>query len=130
MAAERELTGDFGGQEPGGHAPVANRGRRPGERLIPNRGEFVDALDRLRRGHVIVRISDTAGGCVLDGGIVYSSMTPLLDYALIDEFENPHGFEHARYFRLNSRGHEFAARACAAWKRRPLLERLAIRLIG
>jgi hypothetical protein len=35
-----------------------------------------------------------------------------------------------RYFRLTERGREFAARAVPAWRRRPLLERLATRLLG
>ena len=38
--------------------------------IIANRGEFVDALRALRRGHVLVRASESWGGCSIDGGVV------------------------------------------------------------
>ncbi|MCW5667130.1 MAG: hypothetical protein KIT35_25110 [Piscinibacter sp.] len=98
--------------------------------IIADRGEFIDALRALRRGHVLVHAAETWGGCTIDGGIVRTAFRPLSDYHLIDEYENPQGFEHVRYFRLNARGREFAERACRAWERRPLLERLATRLLG
>ena len=98
--------------------------------IIANRGEFVDALRALKRGHVLVRASESWGGCSIDGGALGVSFRTLADYALIDEFHNPDGFEHIRYFRLNRRGHEFAARALQDWSRRPLVERLAARLLG
>ena len=66
--------------------------------IIPHRGEFVDALRLLRKGHVLVRTSEAAGGCVLDGGIVYHSYPTLKRYGLIDEFDNPHGFPNASYW--------------------------------
>lgn len=98
--------------------------------IIPDRGEFIDVLAALSRGHVLVMVSELSGGCTIDGGLVYRSYEPLVRYGLIDEFHNPRGFESARYFRLTERGREFAARACQAWRRRPLLERIATRLIG
>lgn len=98
--------------------------------IIANRGEFVDALRALRRGHVLVRASESWGGCSIDGGVVGASFRTLADYALIDEYANPDGFEHIHYYRLNQRGREFAERAVQAWERRPLIERLATRLLG
>ena len=98
--------------------------------IIPNRGEFIDALHSLRRGHVLVQVSDVSGGCVLDGAPVYTAHRTLLKYGLLSEFENPHGFPSVQYYRLNERGREFAERACHSWRRRPLLERLAVRLAG
>jgi hypothetical protein len=98
--------------------------------IIPDRGEFIDALRALRRGHVLVHAGEHAGGWVLDGGCIYSAYDPLLRYELVQEYENPHGFEHVHYFRLTERGREFAARAVAAWRARPLLERLLVRLTG
>jgi hypothetical protein len=104
---------------------------RVGQRIIiADRGEFIDALRALRRGHVLVHACDSWGGCTVDGRIVQLSLQPLLDYGLIDEFDNPDGFEHVRYYRLNPRGRQFAERACAAWARRPWFERLAVRLLG
>lgn len=98
--------------------------------IIADRGEFVDVLRSLKRGHVLVQTSDGAGGAVVDGGVVYHSVPPLMKYGLVEEFDNPHGFEGARYFRLNPRGREFAERACNAWRRQPVLARLAVRLAG
>jgi hypothetical protein len=99
-------------------------------RIIVDRGEFIDALRVLRRGRVLVRVGELSGGCMLDGAPLYSAHRTLLDYQLIDEFQNPQGFAHVRYYRLNQRGREFAERACEAWRRRPLLERLAVRFAG
>ena len=98
--------------------------------IIDNRGEFIDALAALSRGHVLVRVGEGSGSCVLDGSIVWSAWRTLMRYELIGEFHNPQGFAHARYFRLTARGREFAERALAAWRRRPLLERFVLRLIG
>jgi hypothetical protein len=98
--------------------------------IIPDRGEFIDALRVLRRGHVLVRVSDLSGGCMLDGAPLYTAQRTLLQYQLLDEFDNPQGFPGVRYYRLSARGRAFAERACDSWRRRPLLQRLAVRLTG
>ena len=98
--------------------------------IIPDRGEFVDALRTLRRGHVLVRVHEASGGCLLDGGTVYRSFDTLLAYGLIREFDNREGFANVRYYRITESGREFAERACESWQRRPLLERLAVRFAG
>lgn len=100
------------------------------DRIIPDRAEFVDALRLLRKGHVLVRTSETAGGCVLDGGIVYHSYETLKRYELISEFDNPQGFENASYYRITPRGRDFADRAVQAWHSRPVWQRLAVRFTG
>ena len=98
--------------------------------IIANRGEFVDVLCALARGRVLVRLGDMSGGCTVDGGTVYHSYGALQRYGLIDEYDNPEGFAAVQYYRLSERGREFAQRAVAAWRQRPLLERLAVRLMG
>lgn len=98
--------------------------------IIPDRGEFIDVLHALRRGHVLVHAGEFTGGWAVDGGAVYSSHETLVRYGLVQRFENPHGFEHAQYYRLTEQGRDFAERACSAWKRKPLLERMAVRLVG
>lgn len=98
--------------------------------IIADRGEFVDALRALQRGHVLVHAGDIWGGCTIAGGVVHTTFRTLTAYALVDEFRNPDGFEHVHYYRLNARGREFAERALRAWERRPLIERLATRLLG
>jgi DNA-binding MarR family transcriptional regulator len=98
--------------------------------IIADRAEFIDALMHLRRGRVLVRPSDSDERCLLDGSMLYTAYKPLADYELIDEYPNPDGFEHARYYRLTPRGREFADQACQAWRQRPLLQRLAVRLMG
>lgn len=98
--------------------------------IIPDRGEFIDALAALRRGSVMVRLSDRPGGCVIDGGVVYHSAPALLRYGLVQRYENPEGFPAVEYYRLSPTGRAFADRALHTWRRRPLLERLAVRLAG
>ena len=98
--------------------------------IIPDRAEFVDALRLLHKGHVLVRTSESAGGCVLDGAIVYHSYPTLKQYGLIDEFDNPRGFPNASYYRLTPRGRDFAQRAVDAWRSKPVWQRLAVRFTG
>lgn len=100
------------------------------ETIIPDRGEFVDALWLLCQGHVLVYIGNVVGGCVLDGGIVYRSYRTLLRYGLIYEFDNPKGLPNTSYYRITERGREFAQRVFAAWRSRPVWQRLAMRLLG
>jgi len=102
----------------------------PADVIIPDRAEFIDALRLLRRGRVLVRAADAETRCVLDGCVVYTAYRPLARYQLIDEFKNPEGFPNIHYYRLNHRGRDFADRACETWRRRPLLQRLAVRLTG
>lgn len=102
----------------------------PEVRIIPDRGEFIDALRALRRGHVMVRVDDQPGRCLIDGGIVYHSAPTLLNYGLVKRFDNPDGFPGIEYYRLSREGHAFAERALGSWRQRPLLERLAVRLAG
>jgi hypothetical protein len=102
----------------------------PDTRIIPDRGEFIDALRALRRGNVMVRVSDASGGCLIDGGVVYRSAPTLLQYGLVKQFDNPDGFPAVAYYRLTREGHAFAERALHTWRQRPLLERLAVRLAG
>ena len=114
---------------PGAH-PHAHAGGRVRDRIIPDRGEFVDALRALRRGHVLVRIGDDPRGCILDGGRLYWSFQTLLEYGLIAEYDNRAGLPNVHYYRITGQGRAFADRACDAWRRRPLLERLAVRMAG
>jgi DNA-binding MarR family transcriptional regulator len=114
-------------------APKPNLPRamqQPHQPIIADRAEFIDALMHLRRGRVLVRPSSSDERCLLDGSLLYTAYKPLADYQLIDEYPNPDGFEHARYYRLTERGREFAEQACQAWRQRPLLQRLAVRLMG
>lgn len=98
--------------------------------LIADRAEFIDALHLLRRGHVMVHIGDSPHGWVLDGAAVRHSADTLARYGLVAEFDNPQGFPGVRYYRLSARGRHFAAQAEQAWRRRSLVERALLRLIG
>ncbi|WP_425257004.1 hypothetical protein ACPOLB_16000 [Rubrivivax sp. RP6-9] len=100
------------------------------ERIIPDRGEFVDALRALRRGRVMVRVSPLAGGCVIDGRPIYHSAPTLLRYGIVQRWDNPDGFDGVEYYRLSPDGDVFAERALETWRHRPLLERLAVRIAG
>ena len=98
--------------------------------VITSRGEFVDALAALRRGGILVRLADGSDECLLDGVRLMWSFPDLMRHGLISEFDNPAGFAGARYYRMTAVGRQFADDALAAWRARPLLERLAIRLFG
>jgi hypothetical protein len=98
--------------------------------ILMSRGEFIDALAALSRGNVIALLDDSSDACVLDGVRLMWSFPSLIAYGLIAEYPNPDGFGGVRYYRMTAEGRQFATKALAAWRARPLLERLAIRLIG
>lgn len=100
------------------------------EPIIADRGEFIDVLGALHRGHVLVRVSDVVGGWTIDGYPVYRAHEPLARFGLIREIENPEGFPSVRYYRLTAHGRAFADRACRAWQQRPWHERLWVRALG
>lgn len=112
------------------HAPAFEREAIAPTRIIPDRAEFIEALDSLRRGHVLVRTGDSALGCILDGAFVHHSFQTLLAYGLIAEYDNPFGFPGVEYYRITEQGRRFAARAWDHWRERPIWERLVVRLIG
>jgi len=98
--------------------------------IIVNRGEFIDALHLLRKGHVMVQVGESDHGWAIDGGMVRHSVGALRRYDLIQEFKNPDGFPGVRYFRLSAQGREFADRAWRQWRQLPLRRRLWVRLTG
>lgn len=98
--------------------------------LIPDRGEFIDALQQLRRGRTLVRAPDDLKRCIVDGHMLYTVWEPLSNFGLLEEVRPPDALSKMHCYRLSARGREFAERACADWKRRPLLQRLAVRLTG
>lgn len=100
------------------------------ETIIADRAEFVDALERLRRGHTLVRTGVGACCCVLDGSLVHHSFDVLLRYGLIAAFDNPEGFQGIKYFRITQQGRHFADRIRQQWDSLPTIERLLVRLTG
>jgi hypothetical protein len=98
--------------------------------IIPDRAEFIDALHQLRRGRTLVRAPDDTQRCVLDGAVLYTAYAPLAAYGLLEEVRKPSEVSRLHCYRLSARGRAFADRACSEWKRRPLLQRLAVRLTG
>ncbi len=98
--------------------------------IIADRGEFVDALVLLRAGRTLVQHGESVGSCVLDGAVLVSAFEPLSRYGLLDEVPHPAHLPHAHCYRLSPRGREFARRVCHEWRRRPLWQRLVVRLTG
>jgi hypothetical protein len=99
------------------------------ESLIADRGEFIDALARLRRGQLLVHADDAADErCLIEGQLLYASWKPLSRYGLLDELPAQPRQGRMRCYRLSPRGRDFADRAVAAWKSQPLWRRLAMRL--
>lgn len=98
--------------------------------IIPDRAEFIEALNLLRRGYLMVHLGEGANSKAIGGATVHHSAPALLDYGLVDEVDNPDGFAGVRYYRISDRGRQFADRAWAQWRSRPLLERALVRLVG
>jgi len=98
--------------------------------IIADRGEFIDALRLLRKGHVLVNLGGISDDFVLNGHQLFSVQRTLIDYGLVQQFDNPDGFANVRYYRLSERGCEFAERACEQWRRQTIWQRLMARLIG
>lgn len=98
--------------------------------IIPDRGEFIDVLKHMRRGRLLVRAGGDDMRCAIDGQMYYTALLPLLAYGLLQEVEQRDPDSRRHCYRLSGRGHDFADKACAQWKRTPLLQRLAMRLAG
>lgn len=103
---------------------------QPAAPIIADRAEFVDVLRSLRAGRVLVQHGESVGSCLLDGAMVISSFEPLSRFGLLDEIPQPPHLPHAHCYRLSPRGHAFARRVCHEWRRRPLWQRLVVRITG
>lgn len=97
--------------------------------LIRSIGEFVDCLQQLINGHVLVRVSDLAGWTTLAGAAVYFSFDVLEGYGLIQEFQVLDGLFGVRYFRISPIGRDFALTVLAQWASQPLTHRALLRLL-
>jgi hypothetical protein len=98
--------------------------------LIADRAEFVDVLDLMRRGHLLVQNGDDDDCCMLSGARVVRSMPTLRAFGLLDPVQLPDQRPRTQCYRLSGRGRHFAERAWSEWKRKPLLHRMAVRLLG
>lgn len=98
--------------------------------IIADRAEFIDVLRMLRRGHVLVQPQDHPEAGLLSGAPVYHSVPTLLAYGLLDPVTPADRPPHTRCWRLSPRGRDFADRATREWRRKPLLQRVAVRLLG
>jgi hypothetical protein len=101
---------------------------------IADRGEFIDVLNLMRKGRLLVRSDLPHGRCLIEGGLVYHAYETLSAYGLLDELAPPAGAEvhapHLHWYRLSPRGHAFAQRAWSEWRRRPLWQRCLLRIAG
>jgi hypothetical protein len=98
--------------------------------IIPDRGEFIDALKHMRRGSVLVQAGRDDPRCVLDGSMYYTVLPPMQRYGLLQEVPQLDPESRMHCYRLNARGRAFAERAVEQWQRTPLLQRIAVRLAG
>lgn len=108
-------------------APLAGTAVAIAGAPIAHLAEFIDSLDRLDRGFLLVQVSDGSGGWSLAGGLVHWSHETLVHFGLVESFRPPHGFRGVRYFRLSLRGKLFVRRALAQWRSLPLWRRLWLR---
>ncbi len=98
--------------------------------IIADRAEFIDALQQLLCGHVLVRVSTASWGCQLNGAPLRRSFAILLHFGLIAPFHNPAGFPGVGYYRISDQGRWFARRALDCWHSLPLWQRTLVRLTG
>jgi DNA-binding PadR family transcriptional regulator len=102
--------------------------------VIADRGEFIDVLNLLRKGRLLVRSDHDTGRCLIEGGVVYTAYDTLAAYGLIEELPPPPGRDcfapHLHWYRLSPRGQDFAERAWAEWRARPLWQRCWLRMTG
>lgn len=97
--------------------------------LIRSIGEFVDCLQQLLNGQVLVRVSDLAGWTTLAGAAVYFSFDVLEGYGLIQEFQVLDGLCGVRYFHISPVGRDFALTMLEEWTSQPLSHRALLRLL-
>lgn len=101
---------------------------------IADRGEFIDVLNLLRKGRLLVRSDLAPDRCLIDHGVVYHAFDTLSAYGLLEEMPPPPGAAthapHLHWYRLTPQGHAFAQRAWSEWRRRPLWQRCLIRVLG
>jgi len=110
--------------------PPAPRPREPAQPpLIRSIGEFVDCLQQLLNGQVLVRVSDLAGWTTLAGAAVYFSFDVLEGYGLIQEFQVLDSWRGVRYFHISPLGRDFALTVLAEWTSQPLSHRALLRLL-
>jgi hypothetical protein len=107
----------------------------PTATVIADCGEFIDVLQLLRRGRLLVHSEAPPGRWLIDGGgLVYHAHEPLASFGLLEELPVPAGgavhAPHLHWYRLSPRGHDFAERACAQWKARPWWQRCWLRIVG
>jgi hypothetical protein len=60
---------------------------------IADRGEFIDVLNLMRKGRLLVRSDLPHGRCLIEGGVVYHAYETLAAYGELDELAPPAGAE-------------------------------------
>ena len=98
--------------------------------IIADRAEFIDALNQLLRGHVLIRVNETSWGCRLNGAPLQRSFGVLQRFGLIAQYDNPRGFNGVEYYRVTERGRQFGRRALQTWRSQPLWRRALVRFTG
>lgn len=98
--------------------------------MISDRYELFAVLKLLRRGHPLVRFSESPRGCAVAGAILDSSFPALQKYRLIEPLDNPDGFEGIEYYRIAPAGVAFGARLEHWWQGLSPWQRITLRLLG
>jgi hypothetical protein len=105
--------------------------RRPEDSpIIADRAAFVEALQHLLRGDVLVRMCDASWGRRPDGAPLRWSFQTLLQIGLIARFQNLAGFQGVDCDRITGQGRWFARRALDFWHSLPHWQHTPVRPTG
>lgn len=97
---------------------------------IASMGEFVDCLERLLKGHLLVCIGSDARHWTLDGAAVHWSSGALLRNGLIQTVRVPGAAVGVTHYILSAEGRSFGGRALARWRALPWWRRGLLRFIA
>lgn len=97
---------------------------------IASIGEFVDCLERLLKGHLLVCIGTDARHWTLDGAPVHWSRAALMHAGLLEPVRVRGAAVGVTHYGLSEHGRVFGDRVLARWRSLPLWRRGLLRLVA
>lgn len=98
--------------------------------IIADRAGFVDALQHLLRGRVLVRMVDASWGWWRNGAPLRRSFQTLLHFGLMTNFQKQAGLQGMACDRITEPGRRFARRPLDFWHSLPHWQHTRVRPTG